>query len=318
VLRADFTYATGSVKTPVLDAAEAGRVHYLDLGFFADDVPRDEGDRVLRRGVLAPLARLRPARCDKRDFGHVFIVGGSRSYPGAVLMNALAALHSGVGLVTVFVPETLAPAFAARAPEAMWVGCPEAPDGGLGLDTLHVMRERLSRATALVVGSGLAREAETLALVMEIVKLARVPTVLDGDALQRDIVRAVAGRKVVTPHAGEFARIAGEGADLRAYARQNDATVVLKGPITRVSAGGAVYHSLFGGPVLARGGSGDVLAGLCGGLLAQTPDETVLAATRAVVWHGLAADALARANGQVATLTLDLLAHLSENLRGIA
>ncbi|QYM77990.1 NAD(P)H-hydrate dehydratase [Horticoccus luteus] len=318
VARADFTYATGSVKTPVVDAEMAGRVRYLDLGFFRDDVVKDEGERALRREILAPLARLRPARGDKRNYGQLIIVAGSRSYPGAALLATLGALQSGVGMLTVLVPETCAAAFAARAPDAMWVGCPVTPEGGLALDTLSVLRERMGRATALMVGPGLGREKETLAMIAEAVKLVDMPVAIDADALQPEIVAAVKGAKVLTPHAGEFARIAGKGADLRAYAQAANATVVLKGPVTRVSSGGGVYQSFFGGPVLARGGSGDVLSGLCGGLLAQTPDDPLLAATRATVWHGVAADALARMVGHTAARTADLPGRLSEILRRFA
>ena len=243
------------------------------------------------------------------------MLGGSRSYPGAVLMAVLAALRSGVGLVTAFVPESLAPAFAARAPEAMWVGWPETPEGGLALEGRHLLQARLTRADAMVIGPGLGREAETLALVSEIVKTAGVPVLLDADALQPAIVRVAKGPLVLTPHAGEFARIAGK-TKLRAYAKKSGATIVLKGPITRVSDGTAVYHSLFGGPVLARGGSGDLLAGLTGGLLAQTPQEPLLAACRGAVWHGRAADYLARAHGQAAVQTTQLLDFLPAALRG--
>ena len=77
----------------------------------------------------------------------------------------------------------------------------------------------------------------------------------------------------------------------------------------------AVYHSLFGGPVLARGGSGDVLAGMIGGLLAQVPAEPLLAAARGTVWHGMAADLLARAHGQVAVNTTQLIDFLPAALR---
>jgi ADP-dependent NAD(P)H-hydrate dehydratase / NAD(P)H-hydrate epimerase len=96
---------------------------------------------------------------------------------------------------------------------------------------------------------------------------------------------------------------------------------VLKGPVTRVcgreAAGSApvVYHSFFGGPVLARGGSGDVLAGMIGGLLAQAPGEPLLSAARGVVWHGLAADLLARERGQLAVTTTQLLDFLPAALR---
>jgi NAD(P)H-hydrate epimerase len=312
LFRADFTYATGTVKTPLLTGGNAGRIRYLDLGFFTG---QERGaDRVLISAPLASLAGLRPAQSDKRSQGHLLVVGGSRSYPGAVLMAVLAALRSGAGLVTALVPESLAPAFAARAPEAMWVGWPETPGGGLALAGRSLLQARLPRATALVIGPGLGREAETLALVMDLVKTVRLPVLLDADALQPDIVRARQGPLLLTPHAGEFARIAGK-MDLRAFARKSRATVVLKGPVTRISEGAAVYHSFFGGPVLARGGSGDLLAGLTGGLLAQTPKEPLLAACRGVVWHGIAADLLARAHGQTAVQTTQLLDFLSAALR---
>ena len=311
--QADFTYATGSVKAPILTNKHAGRLRYLDLGFFTGS---ERGiDRVLTTALLAPLAGLRPPQSDKRSQGHLLVLGGSRSYPGAVLMTVLAALRSGAGLVTAFVPESLAPAFAARAPEAMWVGWPETPDGGLALEGRHLLSARLARADALVIGPGLGREAETLALVTDLVKTVRIPVLLDADALQPDIVRAVRTPLVLTPHAGEYARIAGKVA-LRAFGRKHRAVVVLKGPITRVTDGVAVYHSFFGGPVLARGGSGDLLAGLIGGLLAQTPQEPLLAACRGVVWHGSAADGLARAFGQTAVQTTQLLDFLPAALKG--
>jgi NAD(P)H-hydrate epimerase len=217
-------------------------------------------------------------------------------------------------LVTAFVPASVAAAFAARAPEAMWVGWPETPTGGLALEGEHLLRERLDRASALVMGPGLGREPETLALAASIAKWSTVPLVIDADALQPGIVTAGNAPRIVTPHAGEFARISG-GAELSEFARRSRATVVLKGPTTRVAREATVYHSFFGGPVLARGGSGDVLAGLTGGLLARTPTDPLLAAARAVVWHGLAADLLARAHGQTSVSVTQLLDFLSAALR---
>ena len=314
LFRADFTYATGIVKTPVLASANAGRVRYLDLGFFEPTcVATDALARVLTPALLAPLAALRASQSDKRTYGHVGLVGGSRYFPGAILMAALAALRSGAGLVTAFVPESLAAAFAARAPEVMWVGWPETPAGGLALEGNHLLQGRRARLDALVIGPGLGREAETLALVRDIVATSSVPVVLDADALQADIVGAGLAARVLTPHAGEWVRVAGSVPDR--------AVVVLKGPVTRIQGGGTggpVYFSLAGGPVLARGGSGDLLAGLIGGLLAQTPADPMLAAARGTLWHGLAADALARAHGQTSVMTTQVLDYLGPVLREVS
>ena len=314
--RADFTYATGVVKQPVVDGSHAafvGRLRYLDLGFF-DDKDLASRLRVLTPAVLAPLAALRAPDSDKRTYGHVFVLGGSRNYPGAVLMTVLAALRSGAGLVTAFVPESFVAAFAARAPEAMWIGWPETVAGGLALEGQHLLRARLERASALVIGPGLGGELETRALVADIVKTSPVPLVLDADALQPDIVRAGTAPRVLTPHLGEFRRILA-GDDFHDAAPTKDAVVVVKGRLTAISQSGRGYYSLAGGPVLARGGSGDVLAGLIGGLLAQTPADPLLAAGRGALWHGLAADALARAHGQTAVVTTQQLDFLSPVLR---
>jgi len=315
--QADFTYATGIVKTPLLTLPRAGRIRYLDLGFF--NTPPTAVDpkchllddpfphRVLTPAVLEPLRRLRRSGTDKRSYGHLMIVGGSLSYPGAVLMSVLAALRSGVGLVTAFVPESLAAAFAARAPEAMWVGWPETPQGSLALEGTHLLREKVSRATALLIGPGLGRERETLALAKDIVGHSPVPVVIDADALQPDIVAAGTVARILPPHAGEYARIAGVLTPAM--------VVIQKGPVTQVCAGAKTFHSFYGGPVLSRGGSGDLLAGLTAGLLAQTPDDETGAACRGTVWHGMAADALAQTHGQVAVNVTQLLDFLPSVLR---
>jgi NAD(P)H-hydrate epimerase len=312
--KADFTYATGVVKTPLLALTNAGRLRYLDLGFFAQDRQDQVGERVLTPSVLLPLRGWRDPHADKRHHGHLFVMAGSRSYPGAALMNVLAALRSGAGLVTAFVPESLAATFAAQVPEAIWVGWPETPEGGLALEGRHLLLERVGRATAMVVGSGLGREKETMALAADVVKTVKAPVVLDADALQPDVVNAAQTHLVMTPHAGEFARIA-RGQPLREFAAAHRATVVLKGPVTRVCAGEAIHHSFFGGPVLARGGSGDLLAGIIGTQVAQAPADPLASACRGVAWHGLAADALARSHGAVAVRTTQVLDFLAPTLR---
>jgi len=311
VFRADFTYATGIMKTPVVAVENApwvGRIRYLDLGFFsrASDAP-GAADRVLLPSILTPLAGLRPAQTDKRTYGHLLVVGGSASYPGAVLMTVQAALRSGVGLLTACAPASLVPEYAARFPEAMWVGWPESADGGLGRDAIDLIADRMARGTAMVIGPGLGAAPETLAAVCEIVRRGVVPLVLDADALRPEVLTAAGNRPVIcTPHAGEMKRIGASPAPNRILVR--------KGSPTRIEDARTVYHSFFGGPVLARGGSGDLLAGIIGGLLARDAGNLLLAAARGVVWHGRAADLLARERGQVAVQTTQLLDFLQPAL----
>lgn len=311
VFRADFTYATGIVKAPVVvpeNGGLIGRLRYLDLGFFsAVNPPPESARRILPAGILAPLAELRPAISDKRTYGHLLVVGGSLHYPGAILMTVQAALRTGVGLLTACVPESLVPEYATRFPEAMWVGLPVTAAGGLAAAGLDVIRGKSIRATAVAIGPGLGAYPETIGLVRSIVETVDLPVLFDADALRAEVIAGATGKRIVcTPHEGEFQRIRDSV--------PADAVVVRKGPLTRIVAGGVSYLSPFGGPVLARGGSGDLLAGLIGGLLAQTPEDLLLAACRGAVWHGLAADSLARDKGQVAVQTTQLLDYLQPAL----
>jgi NAD(P)H-hydrate epimerase len=109
--------------------------------------------------------------------------------------------------------------------------------------------------------------------------------------------------------------MAGKDEDLQNFCARHKVVTVLKGPLTRICDGKRTWVSGWGGPVLARGGSGDVLAGIVGALVAQTPKDAFGAAARAVAWHGLAADALACAKGETVALTAELTGYLGEALR---
>jgi NAD(P)H-hydrate epimerase len=180
--------------------------------------------------------------------------------------------------------------------------------------TLPLLRERLQRANALLVGPGLGAAPESIELVRRIADETALPILLDADALQPEVIEAL-GKKpfVCTPHAGEFKRIAPALYSGKKFVMAGG-VLVLKGPLTHITDGKVTYYSPFGGPVLARGGSGDMLAGLIAGLLAQTPDDPLLAACRGVVWHGFAADLLARTHGQVAVENSQLLEQLGPAL----
>ncbi|MCD8299110.1 MAG: NAD(P)H-hydrate dehydratase [Opitutae bacterium] len=314
--KADLTCALGTAKLPIFGEKNSffvGDIETFSLGF---PLWGSEAYAVDTRKMLAKIPTARPQNCDKRTFGHLLIVGGSRNTPGALLMNVLAALRSGVGLVSVLCPESVHAAFAARAPAAMWVACKESADGGLdATDTLKKFRELLPRIDAVLCGSGMGRTTDAQCAIRGIVAEtpATIPLALDADALFPATISTVrrGGNTILLPHEGEFARIS-EALSPADFCKKFHITgLVLKKVRTEIFCGNKHLLTSAGSPVLARGGSGDLLAGLTGSLLAQesaflktlSPDDDksadALAATlaQAVCWHGAASRELEAAQG---------------------
>ncbi len=328
---ADFSYATGIAKQPLFAGiADCGRVRYVDLGFFEGPAEAPASpQRLLTTRVLEPLIRLRPAGAEKRSFGHLFVVGGSAYMPGALLMAVQAAVRSGVGLVTAFAPESVAASLSAQVPEAMWIPWPESSQGTLSPRALPLLTDRMESATALLLGPGLGKDRNTELLAQEIVGTVGCPLLLDADSLRTRVVEVINRRKpgfgevVITPHMGEFMRVAKlrepdfRLEKLREFCGMYRVITLLKGPNTRICDGETVWYHTHGGPVLSRGGSGDLLAGLIGGMMAQTPDRVLGAVSRGALLHGMAAEQLARKRGQVAVCTTQLLEFLPEVLRSL-
>jgi NAD(P)H-hydrate epimerase len=327
LFRADFTYATGIVKGPVYSLSAAGRVRYLDLGFFLERPLPEVKERVTTRAVLNPFKTLRSADSEKRVFGHLFILGGSVAMPGALLMSVRAAVQSGVGRVTVCTPESVARSLAPQVPEAMWVGLPEGDEGTLCPAGWARIEEMLKKASALMIGPGLGQGDAVTALLKQIVARVDLPMVLDADALLPEVIELLEGKKsqqsvILTPHMGEFQRIAAcsesqiNNAFLLEFSAKYGVCTVLKGTHTRICDGKHVLYNSTGGPILSRGGSGDLLAGLLGGLLARPGSELMKVAAQGVFLHGAAADAWARERGQHFVATSEWLGFLAKTVRG--
>lgn len=328
---ADFSYATGVAKKVLFEGiANCGRVRYIDLGFFKTPAGAaiEASEMVLNGRVLDSLRALRPAWVDKRAFGHLFVVGGSAHMPGALLMTVQAAVRSGVGLVTAFAPASVTASLSAQVPEAMWVPWPETEHGTLNPRAMPLLFDRLDQATAVLVGPGMGRDRNSEMVAQDIVKQVELPVILDADALRPRVIELAPKRKasmgsvILTPHMGEFMRIAKldqpdyTNQALKAFCKRYRVMTVLKAAHTRICDGESVWYNTCGGPVLSRGGSGDLLAGLIGGMVAQNAAEAEVAVARGVVLHGLAAQQLARHHGQVMVHTTQLLDYLPQVLRG--
>jgi len=309
--------------------------------------PPIEGAEVLDDAIASALLPIRDKRGHKGAFGKLLVIAGSLDYAGAALLVCRAAGRAGAGLVTLAVPESLQPLFAAKVIEATTMGLPE--DDVEEIDPEPALARILDHDhDAIVVGPGLRPGLATAELVRMLLTTGddagAAPIVLDAEALRS--LATLEGwwegdRRpgVLTPHAGEFARLrAGSGRDpgedgdlaaddaARATAAKDAAiawrqVVVLKGAKTVIAApDGRVAVAPFENPALASGGTGDVLAGTIGSLLAQHlgPYD---AARLGVYLHGLAGDTVRDRLGDSGLLASDLpdpIALARKRLVGIA
>jgi hydroxyethylthiazole kinase-like uncharacterized protein yjeF len=316
-LRADLTVSIGALKRPLLQlAAEAvrGRLRVVDIG-----LPGKTGAEACATDhALTALRKLRPANTEKRQQGRVLIVAGSQAMPGAALMNTAAALQGGAGLVTTCLPRAIQTRAAVACPEAMWRGL---ETNGAGTLAEQPTPATFATPPELLTGSGLGSDAT--AYLQTLLAAFAGDRVLDADALRPEVIRACRTRRGVTvllPHAGEFLRLSGRPLTVAhgmAYARRTRTLIVLKGPLSAVTDGRKVVHIPFGGPVLARGGSGDLLAGLVAAVLARRRSlglSAFAAVVAAVTWHARAADLLRQQRGEEAIRTTELLPRLSQVL----
>ena len=270
-----------------------------------------------------PAVPPRPAEAHKGDFGRVLVIAGSRGMSGAAVLCASAALRGGAGLVRLVVPESVLPLVAGANPCYMTLPLPEDRDGRLSTLALPSRLDAAHWSTATVLGPGLGQSADVTAVVLGILGQTTVPLVLDADALNAiaphvDALSARRGPTVLTPHPGEFARLLGcstaavqarrqDGAVSFAQSRQ--VVLVLKGHGTIVTDGRRVFVNTTGNPGMATGGSGDVLTGLLGALLARQM-EPFEAALLGVYLHGMSGDQARDALGETSLIASDLLDYL--------
>ena len=260
---------------------------------------------------------VRQRNTHKSNYGKVLILGGSVGYTGAVSLCARACLRSGAGLTYVGVPEEIYPIIASKLDEAM-------PFPINRPMYYRDVEQKLRDCTVCVVGPGLGRSDDALRLARDVITKGGKLTVVDADGLYAvkddpDLLGQGEGLKIITPHAGEFQRMGGRltgdpGADAAQFARDHGCVVVLKGPETAIAfPEGKVYLSLGGNPGMATGGSGDVLAGILGGLAGQLPVEQAVVAAACI--HDACGDLCARRLGEYSMLPSDLISAMPEIMK---
>ena len=311
-----------------------GNSQRLDLGIRPQHIlsvlPEFPIRRMTQAIALQHLPLPRPAVTYKYLQGHLLLICGSRQYAGAAILTALGARASGVGMLSVAVPESLKTLLVSHLPEALIVECPENKEGAIA--SLPFSVTGLNKFQAIACGPGLSADATS---VVQKVLQSESPLVLDADGLnilaqdtemliQRD------APTILTPHPGEFKRLFPEidpaGDRLEAVAQaaqQSRATILLKGAKTAIAnPEGLTWIIADSTPALARGGSGDVLTGLVGGLLAQSKvksNDLYHTVATGAWWHAQAGMAAAAERSQLgvdaATLTQYLNVAIVKSVR---
>ena len=300
--------------------AHAGRVVVADIGI-PEGAPAAFEAGLIRDAVLDGLPR-RGVASTKFTSGRVLVAGGSPGLTGAPCLAALAAARAGAGYVTVCVPASLSAIFEAKLLETMTLALPDeqgahAPAGVAGLATAAS-----ARGGALVLGPGLGRSPSAAAFARAVPGAVSLPVLLDADGLNAFAgePEALAGVAVITPHEGELGRLLGRPAaeiaaarlrSVREAAARSGAVVVLKGDDTLVGTpGGLVGVSAGATAGLATAGTGDVLAGVIGALLAKgvEPFEAACAGVRLHALAAIRAVALRGAEGLIASDVIEALA----------
>lgn len=290
-----------------------------------------EAPKLIHQNLVRHFLPKRNEYSHKGSFGSALILAGSQRYTGAALLAGRACLRSGVGLLFMAIPKTLHAPLAGQMPEAIWELLAE--DAGYHcLKSLPQLEEALENKTAFLVGPGFgltsSSQAMGRALAEDLLpKYANLPTVIDADMLT--ILSRIDNwhgylpkNTVLTPHPGEMARLIGLSREeiqanraeiALSFAKEKQVVLILKGANTLVATPqGELYMLPFAHSLLAHGGSGDVLAGLLTGLLAQGLPATQ-AACLAVWLHAKSGLLALKERAHAASvLPSDLIEHIGQ------
>jgi ADP-dependent NAD(P)H-hydrate dehydratase / NAD(P)H-hydrate epimerase len=333
---ADVTVTVGLPKLGLLlppGRDHVGRLTVVDIGFPAAIVARHAGPwHVLDLAAYQAMLPPRPSDTHKNRVGSLLLLAGSRAYGGAAHLAGLGALRSGVGLLSVGAPVCLETALRTGLPEAILRPLAETDGGTLAPLDPAALAELLARQDAVAIGPGLGADPATDRWVCDLVASLERPLVLDADGLsafarQGRELRRAAGEAVLTPHPGELARLlqttAGDVAARRLQlvpelAVRWGAVLLLKGSPTLIGLpDGRLVINPSGDDSLARGGTGDILTGVIGGLLAQGCAAADAALLGALV-HGLAGELAASWHGRRGVLAREIAAAVATVLDVLA
>lgn len=285
-----------------------GKLEVLDIQLHPQFLLEVETNNFLaNREMIKPIIHKRTKYSHKGTYGHALLVAGSEGKTGAAILGAKSCLRTGVGLLSVKLPQSAWTPLQASLPEAM----------------IHT-DDKLDAFNAVGIGPGLGKDDDAQRLVRRVIQDVHVPLVMDADALNilsenKTWLSFLPAKTILTPHPKEFERLFGKTSNgferlalLREMAMKHNIIIVLKGANTATAMpNGAVFFNSTGNPGMATAGSGDVLTGMILSLLAQryTPEET---AVLGVYLHGLAGDMAAMEIGQEAMIASDITEHIGK------
>ena len=317
-------------------ASAAGSVQQVEIGI-PPGLDEDLQTEVLERRAAKALLPARPSDAHKGTFGRVLVIAGSSRYPGAAVLAARGAYRAGAGLVTIAAPESIALHLISAVPEATLLPLPEHDPGVIsGFAAWETVRDELSSVDAVVLGCGFGQHDHSGVFVRNLLISEEVAAVngivVDADGLNllaadMSVLPNAVAPVVLTPHPGEMGRLTGLSNDevqqqrltlARDCAAEWNCHVVLKGANTVVATpDNRARVSEVAQPALATAGTGDVLSGAIGALLAQglAPFD---AATLGVYLHGDAGNRAARARGTIGVTASDVAEQLAMASRSLA
>lgn len=273
------------------------------------------------RNIVKKAVFNRPDNANKGTLGSLLCICGCFGMAGAAIMAGQAALKCGLGMLKTALPKSIYPIAAEAIFESVFFPLDETPDGKIGKSNIHYLLCEAEKSSAVLIGCGLSVCEDTEELVNSFMENCTKPLVLDADALncvakKTNILKKSKAPIIITPHPGEMARLVKSTpkavnenrAEIAAdFAKEYGVVTVLKGKGTIIaSPDGRVMINRTGNSGMATGGSGDVLAGMTGSLLAQGA-KTFDAAAAAVYLHGLAGDIAAEKLGKISMLPTDLI-----------
>ncbi|WP_457681465.1 NAD(P)H-hydrate dehydratase [Thermovibrio sp.] len=311
-----------------------GKVFVVDISI-PEDVPNLLGpDRfLLTPEEVAFTYPLREIMSHKYTYGHVAVIGGSKGKTGAPVMAAQAALRAGAGLSTVIVPDSLNEIFENKLTEVMSLPVKDEGKGYFGVEEVDGVLKLLEEGkfSCVVLGPGLGNRPETFEFALEVIKECNLPMVIDADGINAlaqspELLSVKENPIVLTPHIGEFSRLSGlkkeeilsdlTGVALN-FSTKFKKTLVLKSGRTVVSTpDGKLFVNLIGNPGMATAGTGDVLSGVIGALLAMGV-EAEDGAKFGVYLHSLAGDLASKDLTQEGLIATDLIAYLPAAVKRI-